>query len=119
MSPEHGDRRDSARRLLPYLAMRINDRVYEVRDWSASGFSLFEADETLAGLAPGEEFHGRFGLSVNREMPFSFSAQVAEIDPARRRYAFSFTRIPLSSFEALQAFGYPDTLPGLSVAQTV
>lgn len=96
------NRRSSKRRLTPYLAVEIGGQVFQIKDWSMSGFAIYELDRIGKGLRIGTEIEGCFGRSDEGPPSYPFGATVADIRDRENVAAFEFTELFAESFTALE-----------------
>ncbi|MEM1401202.1 MAG: hypothetical protein AAGF58_15050 [Pseudomonadota bacterium] len=96
------NRRTYRRRLAPYLAVEFDGVVYQVKDWSLSGFAIFELDRVGQRLHIGHEIEGRFSRSDEGSPSFPFCASVVDVRERENLAAFEFTELFAASYTALE-----------------
>ena len=97
------NRRSSRRRLSPYLAVEFSGQVYQVKDWSLSGFAIYELDRLGQSLHIGHDVEGYFSRCDEGAPRYPFSATVADIREKDNLAAFEFTELFAASYTALEA----------------
>jgi hypothetical protein len=85
----------------------IDGHIFEVRDWSVSGFSLYGLDRMPEPPAPGLKVSGAFGLSAHIDFPHRFTAVVCELRSEANIVAFEFVDLMAGGYAALQAWSQP------------
>ena len=116
MKHTNENRRSSKRRLTPYLAVEIDGQVFQIKDWSMSGFAIYELDRFGPGLRIGSDIEGRFGRSDDGAPTYPFSATVADVRERENVAAFEFTELFAESFTALECLLLTMQVPGAEEA---
>lgn len=96
------NRRSYRRRLTPYLAVEFNGQIFQVKDWSLSGFAIFELDRLGTSLRVGHEIEGTFSRPDEGAPAYPFCAAVADIRERENVAAFEFTELFAASYTALE-----------------
>ncbi len=97
------NRRSYRRRLTPYLCVEFNGLVFQVKDWSLSGFAVYELDRIGTRLQVGHEIEGTFSRPDEGAPTFPFCAAVADVRERENVAAFEFTELFAASYTALEA----------------
>lgn len=96
------NRRSYRRRLTPYLCVEFNGQVFQVKDWSLSGFAIYELDRIGTRLQVGHEIEGTFSRPDEGAPSFPFCAAVADVRERENVAAFEFTELFAASYTALE-----------------